>query len=105
MPNRPGGSAGSAGCCGAVGDLPGREESGGGTELLPPTPESLGEETGGGTEPRPPALVAPDVDEEGGCSTSEDGATDARTVALLVEQGTSISKSSSCRKSKEEFGT
>ena len=105
MPNRPGGSTGAAGCCGVAGDPPGHEEFGGGTEPLPPVPEWLREEAGGGTEPHPPALAAPNVDEEGGCSTSKDGATIARTAALLVEQGTSISKSSSCRKSKEEDGT
>jgi hypothetical protein len=60
-------------------------------------------EIGGGIKPLPPAPEAPELDEGRGCSTSmEDGVTGEGTAALLVEQGTIISKSSSHRKSKED---
>ena len=84
--------------------------------LLPPV---SGEVKGGaiwGTEPRPSAPETPDKGPGGGtgplpldvCGSStsmEDGAIDEGVVALLVEQGTIISKSSSCRKLNEEVGT
>jgi hypothetical protein len=89
---------------------PRNEEAKGGadgdTGPRPPSPAAPEGETGVGTKPLPPAPEAPELDEGRGCSTSmEDGATGEGAAALLVEQGTIISKSSSHRKSKEDGGT